>query len=154
MKKTWVAKSLAFTALSTVLLTGCASKTVSSDGKLNVVTTFYPMYEFTKQVAGDYANVMALIPPGVEPHDWEPSAKDMKKVKEASVFVYNGIVEGWAEQALKSAENTKRVVVEASKGIDLMEGLPEEEEKITKRQMAVKFWILMFGSILFSLKKR
>ena len=86
------------------------------------------MYEFTKQVAGEYANVTALIPSGVEPHDWEPSAKDMKKVKEASVFVYNGIVEGWAEQALKSAENTKRVVVEASKGIDLMEGLAEEEE--------------------------
>lgn len=129
MKKTWVAKSLAFTALSTVLLTGCASKTVSSDGKLNVVTTFYPMYEFTKQVAGDHANVIALIPAGAEPHDWEPSAKDMKKVKEAGVFVYNGIVEGWAEQALKSAANTKRVVVEASKGIDLMEGLPEEEEE-------------------------
>ena len=59
-------------------------QTVSQDaGKMNVVTTFYPMYEFTKQVAGDYANVIALIPPGVEPHDWEPSAKDMKKVKEA-----------------------------------------------------------------------
>ncbi|NOU68858.1 zinc ABC transporter substrate-binding protein [Paenibacillus sp. LMG 31461] len=127
MKKTWVAKSMAFTALSTVLLTGCASNTVSGDGKMNVVTTFYPMYEFTKQVAGDYANVIALIPPGVEPHDWEPSAKDMKKVKESSVFVYNGIVEGWVEQALKSAENPKRIVVEASKGIDLMEGLPEEE---------------------------
>ena len=62
MKKIWVPKSLAFTALSTVLLTGCASNTASSDGKLNVVTTFYPMYEFTKQVAGDHANVIALNP--------------------------------------------------------------------------------------------
>ena len=68
------------------------------DKKLNVVTTFYPMYEFSKQVAGDHANVIALIPPGAEPHDWEPSAKDMEKVKDADVFVYNGIVEGWVEQ--------------------------------------------------------
>lgn len=129
MKIVWVAKSLAFTAVSAVLLTGCASKSASGDGKLNVVTSFYPMYEFTKQVAGDHANVISLIPAGAEPHDWEPSAKDMKNLKNANVFVYNGLVEGWAEQALKSAENKNRVVVEASKGIELMEGLPEEEHE-------------------------
>jgi zinc transport system substrate-binding protein len=129
MKTLWVTKSLILTGLSTVLLTGCASNTVSSDDKLDVVTSFYPMYEFTKQVAGEHANVIALIPAGSEPHDWEPSAKDMKKVKEADVFIYNGIVEGWAEQALQSTANSKRVVVEASKGIDLIEGLHEEEEE-------------------------
>ncbi|WP_436244142.1 metal ABC transporter substrate-binding protein [Paenibacillus sp. LjRoot56] len=130
MKSLWVTKSLIVTGLSTVLMTtGCASNTVSSDGKLDVVTSFYPMYEFTKQVAGEHANVVALIPAGSEPHDWEPSAKDMKKVKEADVFIYNGGVEGWAEQALQSTANTKRVVVEASKGIDLIEGIHQEEEE-------------------------
>ncbi|SDM85030.1 zinc transport system substrate-binding protein [Paenibacillus sp. yr247] len=127
MKKTWVGQSLVLTAVSAVLLSGCASSPASSSGKLNVVTTFYPMYEFTKQVAGDHANVIGLIPAGAEPHDWEPSAKDMEKVKKASLFVFNGIVESWVDQALQSAANDKRVVVEASKGIDLMEGLPEEE---------------------------
>ncbi|CAH1194872.1 High-affinity zinc uptake system binding-protein ZnuA [Paenibacillus allorhizoplanae] len=129
MKTLWMTKSLMLTGLSTILLTGCATDTVSSDGKLDVVTSFYPMYEFTKQVAGEHANVIALIPVGSEPHDWEPSAKDMKKVKEADVFIYNGIVEGWAEQALQSTANTKRVVVEASNGIDLIEGLHQEEEE-------------------------
>ncbi|BFT73852.1 metal ABC transporter substrate-binding protein [Paenibacillus sp. P36] len=127
MKNSWMAKSLVFTTLSTLILSGCAAQS-SGTGKLNVVTTFYPMYEFTKQVAGEHADVIALIPAGTEPHDWEPSAKDMKKVSDADVFVFNGIVEGWAEQALASAGNSKRVVVEASRGIALMEGLPEEEE--------------------------
>ncbi|MGG1556451.1 metal ABC transporter substrate-binding protein [Paenibacillus ferrarius] len=127
MRKTWIPKALAFAAITTGILTGCSASPASSDGKLNVVTTFYPMYEFTKQVAGEHANVVALIPAGAEPHDWEPSAKDMKKVKEASVFVYNGIVEGWVDDALESAGNEKRIVIEASKGITLMEGLPEEE---------------------------
>jgi zinc transport system substrate-binding protein len=136
MKKIWVSKSLAFTVLSAAILSGCASNTASSNGKLNVVTSFYPMYEFTKQVAGDHANVIALIPPGAEPHDWEPSAKDMKQLKDANVFVYNGIVEGWAEQSLKSAENKNRVVVEASKGIELMEGLPEEEHQADPKKEA------------------
>lgn len=129
MNKLKVTKSLMIAGLSSILLAGCASSTVSSDGKIDVVTSFYPMYEFTKQVAGEHANVIALIPAGSEPHDWEPSAKDMKKVKEADVFVYNGIVEGWAEQALQSAANAKRVVVEASKGIDLIEGMHDEGEE-------------------------
>ncbi|MCD1257699.1 zinc ABC transporter substrate-binding protein [Paenibacillus athensensis] len=137
MKKTWVAQSLAFTALSAVLLSGCSAGSspastnpaAGSASKLKVVTTFYPMYEFTKQVAGDHADVIGLIPAGAEPHDWEPSAKDMAQLKDANLFVYNGIVEGWAEKALESTPNDKRVVVEASKGLDLMEGLPEEEEE-------------------------
>ena len=48
-----------------------------ADGKLNIVTTFYPVYEFTKQVAGDTANVELLIGAGTEPHEYEPSAKAM-----------------------------------------------------------------------------
>lgn len=128
-----VKKALLVSAGLTLLLAGCGKNSGASDAqgdaKLNVVTTFYPMYEFSRQVGGEYANVTALIPPGVEPHDWEPSAKDMVKVKEADVFVFNGIVEGWAEDALSSAANGKRLVVKASESIALMEGLPEEEEE-------------------------
>jgi zinc transport system substrate-binding protein len=139
--KTKVTKSFLMAAAVALVLSGCAGKSEnSSEGsasagpaadagkKLKVVTTFYPMYEFSKQIGGDHADVVALIPPGAEPHDWEPSAKDMAQIKEADVFVYNGIVEGWAQQALDSAASGKRVAVEASSGIDLMEGLPEEEE--------------------------
>ncbi|MGG1640786.1 metal ABC transporter substrate-binding protein [Paenibacillus sp. NRS-1782] len=141
---TWFKKSFVLSAGLALILSGCGAKsdhtatntpqtepnqaqTTDSGKKLKVVTTFYPMYEFTKQVAGDHADVTALIPAGAEPHDWEPSAKDMAQVKDADVFVYNGIVEGWAEQALSSASSDKRVVVEASKGLNLMEGTAEEE---------------------------
>ncbi|MDF2646605.1 MAG: zinc transporter substrate-binding protein [Paenibacillus sp.] len=140
--KAWLKKSFVLSAALVFILSGCSGKAGNSNSdassdksgsgsgkKLKVVTTFYPMYEFSKQVGGDHADVIALIPPGAEPHDWEPSAKDMAKLKEADLFVYNGIVEGWAEKALSSAANEKRVVVEASKGIELMEGLPEEEEE-------------------------
>ncbi len=116
-----------------VLLTGCGDQreraNTGNDARLNVVATFYPMYEFSRQVGGEHADVIALIPPGAEPHDWEPSARDMVKLKEADVFVYNGVVEGWVEDALSSAANDKRIAVKASEGITLMEGLPEEEEE-------------------------
>lgn len=125
----------AVTAATAMLVAGCGDDNQAVSGnmkdesseKIKVVTSFYPMYEFSKQVGGEHADVMALVPAGVEPHDWEPSAKDMANIKEADVFVYNGIVEGWAEQSLESAPNDKRFVVEASKGIDLMEGEEEDE---------------------------
>ncbi|XEC94247.1 metal ABC transporter substrate-binding protein [Paenibacillus tarimensis] len=131
--KAWPSKIVIIVAAFALVLAGCGGNdnpseqqgtgsAAESSGKIQVVTTFYPMYEFTSQVAGEHADVTALVPAGAEPHDWEPSAKDMAKIKEADVFVYNGIVEGWVEQALKSAPNEKRIVVEASSGIELMEG--------------------------------
>jgi zinc transport system substrate-binding protein len=80
------------------------------DGKLEIVTSFYPMYDFTKNVAKDKANVSMLIDGGVESHDYEPSAKDMAKIQNADVFVYNS----------NEMETVK--VIEASKGIELLKG--------------------------------
>ena len=129
MLKGWLTRTMALSLGLAVVLSGCGKGSEqSATGKLKVVTTFYPMYEFSKQVAGDHADVVALIPSGVEPHDWEPSAKDMAVLKGADVFVYNGIVEGWAENALASAANDTRIVVEASKGLSLIEGTEEEDE--------------------------
>ncbi|WP_217597569.1 metal ABC transporter substrate-binding protein [Cohnella sp. GbtcB17] len=129
MKNT-MKKTLAISASLALLLAACGKGEESgangSDAKLSVVTTFYPMYEFSKKVAGDLADVVALIPAGTEPHDWEPSAQDMAKIKDADVFVYNGIVEGWVDAALTSAPNDKRVVVRASEGLTTLEGTAEE----------------------------
>ncbi len=141
----WFKKFFVLMAASALLITGCGKNNASTNNsvthaatpesatqteqKLKVVTSFYPMYEFSKQVGGDHAEVVALIPGGTEPHDWEPSAKDMALISDADIFVYNGIVEEWAEKAVESASNEKRVVVEASHGIDLMEGEAHEHEE-------------------------
>lgn len=93
-----------------------------SKGKLDIQVSFYPMYEFTKQVAGDAADVQMLVPGGVEPHDWEPTPRDIAKLEEADVFVYNGAgMEGWVEQVLSAVSSRKLVKIEASQGIDMIE---------------------------------
>lgn len=89
--------------------------------KLQIVTTFYPMYYFTKKVAGNSANVALLIPNGVEPHDWEPTAKDMANIQDADLFIYNSrYFETWTEKVLNSINQPNLKIVEASKGIKLM----------------------------------
>lgn len=79
-------------------------------------------------MAGNSANVELLIPNGVEPHDWEPTAKDMEKIQDADVFIYNSqYFELWTEKVLKSINDSKLKVVEASSGIKLMNALESEE---------------------------
>ena len=76
---------------STVLLGACGkgqnkSQNEEESQDLQVITTFYPMYEFTKEVVGDTGKVSLLIPAGTEPHDYEPSAKDWHKIMDADAF--------------------------------------------------------------------
>jgi zinc transport system substrate-binding protein len=136
MRKWWKL-AVSMTVVSGLVLSGCGGKdegqgSAGSD-KLEIVTTFYPMYEFSKQVAGEYANVTVLVPAGTEPHDWEPSPKDVQKIADADLFVYNGAgFESWVEDVLKSAKDKKLKVVEAAKGLELLEGSDEhahEEHK-------------------------
>jgi zinc transport system substrate-binding protein len=119
-----------------IILSGCSNgKQVSNEKekedteKLQIITTFYPMYYFTKQITGNLANVEILIPNGVEPHDWEPTSKDMINMQEADVFIYNSrYFETWTEKVLDSIDSSKLNVVEASNGIGLMDSNIEEEQ--------------------------
>ena len=127
-------KLAAGTVVAATLLTGCGTQSDeagnAASGKLKVMTTFYPMYEFSKQVAGDLADVSVLVPAGTEPHDWEPTPKDVAQIASSNLFVYNGAgFEAWVEDVLANADAKKTKIVEASKGIELMEGAdPHEHE--------------------------
>ncbi|WNS46920.1 metal ABC transporter substrate-binding protein [Paenibacillus sp. MMS20-IR301] len=95
--------------------------------RLSIKTSFYPMYEFTKNITGGLADVQLLIPAGIEPHDWEPTAKDMADISAADVLVYNGAgMEGWAQQVVDGAAGSQLLIVEASKDMEIMAGSEEE----------------------------
>ena len=91
---------------------GCGQQAEQS-GKLSVAASFYPMAEFARAVGGDKAEVYTMIADGVEPHDWEPGARDLTRLAKAKVFVYNGGVEPWAEPALAAVADDGVLAVEA-----------------------------------------
>jgi zinc transport system substrate-binding protein len=85
-----------------------------------VVATIYPLWDFSRQVAGDRAEVVALVPPGVEPHDWEPSPRDVSQVQRATVFVHTGTtVDTWARKLLVDPKS-RSTVVDASRGLSML----------------------------------
>jgi zinc transport system substrate-binding protein len=101
----------------------------SSKEKLQIMTTFYPMYEFTKNIAGDNADVKLLIPSNQEPHDWEPTPKDIANVQEADLFIFNSIyMESFVDTIKSTVDNKETVFVEASSGITLKEGITDEHD--------------------------
>jgi zinc transport system substrate-binding protein len=111
--------------LLVAIAVGACQQSPVQDAKPVVVASFYPMYEFARQVAGDRARVVSLVPAGTEPHDWEPSPQDMAEVRRARLFVYNGAgLEPWADKVKSEVDGKTTVVVSASAGIPLVGGDP------------------------------
>ena len=113
-----------------VALSGCSSQSAteqpadesasSEPAKVQVVASFYPMYDFAQKIGGDRVEVTNLVPAGTEPHDWEPSTDDIKTIDSADVLVYNGAgMEHWIDDTLASLDNKDLVSVEASKDVTL-----------------------------------
>ena len=89
-------------------------------GRLQVVVSFYPLEEFSRQVGGREVDVTSLIPAGVEPHDFEPTARDIVAIHQSDVFVYNGAgFEPWIERTLPDIQKNGVVVVNSSENIDV-----------------------------------
>jgi zinc transport system substrate-binding protein len=86
--------------------------------KVSVVATYYPLYEFTKQVGGNYVQVQNVTPAGAEPHDFEPSPQTLATMQKADVFVYNGApFEPWVGGFIGGYEHT---AVKASTQLSLL----------------------------------
>lgn len=120
------------------LLSACSSNDSNdssgskvTEGKINAITSFYPLYDFTQQIGGEHVNAINLIPTGIEPHDWSPKSEDIKNITQADLLIYNGLgFEGWIGDLEKLAESSLRMV-NTSEGIDLIhvseDGGHEEE---------------------------
>lgn len=103
------------------LLSACGASGSTHPAKPLVLTSFYPLYYLTAQIAGDRAEVRNLVPAGVEPHDWEPSTRNVADLQKAALFVYNGAgFESWVQKTLAATPEKSRVVVEAAQGLPLI----------------------------------
>ncbi|QMU53474.1 MAG: hypothetical protein GKS07_11380 [Nitrosopumilus sp.] len=104
--------------------------TLQDDGKTRVLASFYPYYEFTRNVAGDSAIVEQYLPSGIEAHDWEPRAQEIQSLKNTDVFVYNGLgMEPYIENMIGSGEFDNVLFVKASEGIEMMKFDEDEQDE-------------------------
>ena len=123
---------LSIALLSALALGSCASppsgetNSTQGDSKLQVITTFVPITNFTKAVAGDRAQVTQLMPNNVGPHDYQAKPEDIQSLAKADVLVMNGLeMEAFLEDMVKNAGNSELAMVDSSEGITV---IPNEEE--------------------------
>ncbi|QXE90504.1 zinc ABC transporter substrate-binding protein [Geomonas subterranea] len=113
-----------------LVVPGCSSEKRQTNGKLQVVTTLFPLYDFARTIGGDRADVTLLLPPGVEPHSFEPRPEDVVRVNRADLFVYtNAAMEPWAANIISGIDQGKVEVVEGGKGIALRQGPVSEQHR-------------------------
>ncbi|MBP1748298.1 MAG: ABC-type metal ion transport system, periplasmic component, partial [Deltaproteobacteria bacterium] len=97
--------------------------------KITVITTLFPLYDFTRAIADNKADIILILPPGVEAHAFEPKPADIMKVDKADLFIYTGkYMEPWAQDILKSTASKKLTVADASLGINLVRLNPNHRD--------------------------
>lgn len=121
--------------LLVLLLAGCTgaeqSAPVPQEGeqRLLVLASFYTMADFAGKVAGERAEVINLLPAGGDPHDWEPSAKDMAKLEQADLLVINGTgFEHWVQDVVPTLANQALTVVDTTAPLALPEAQSGQEQ--------------------------
>lgn len=134
--------------LAALLLLGClsacggsdAGKPAAESGKLKIVVTIFPVYDWVMNILGDNpaeAEVTLLLGSGVDLHSFQPSAADILRISTCDLFVYvGGESDAWVDDALKEAVNKDMTVVnlmdalgDAVKEEETVEGMEAEEEE-------------------------
>jgi zinc transport system substrate-binding protein len=128
MKRSVLFTVLMVTAIVVAGLAGCTRQEQKASTKMQVVTTLFPLYDFARIISGDRADVTMLLPPGMEPHSFEPKPNDIIRISKAGLFIYtNRYMEPWAEKILKGLDLQKLRVVDAGQGVSYLKASAEEE---------------------------
>ena len=126
--------------LALSLFAGCGQtaqnngNTVPGDeDKLSVVSTIFPGYDFTREVAGETVSLSMLLPPGSESHSFEPTPQDVIKIQNCDVFIYvGGESDAWVDGILDSMDTSGMTILSMMDLVDVVEeeikeGMEEDE---------------------------
>ncbi|HEY6008254.1 MAG TPA: zinc ABC transporter substrate-binding protein [Geobacteraceae bacterium] len=122
--------SVALSLLLAFSIGACRDREKAPTGphRLQVVTTLFPVYDFARIIGGEKAEVRLLLPPGVEPHNYEPKPEEVARIGRADLFVYTDrYMEPWAADLLKGVGGGRAPrVVEAGSGANFLSANGEE----------------------------
>lgn len=98
-------KILIYLLISLIMLTGCTVTDKKDDDRIKIITTVFPIYDFAKNICGDFADVTLIVPPGTDSHSFEPTPNDIINISKSDLFIYVGMEsESWVKEVLNSIE--------------------------------------------------
>ncbi len=130
---------------------GCGNEKPVQDGRIKVVATIFPVYDWTREIIGEDKNfdLMLLMDKGVDLHSFQPSVEDIRKISECDIFIYvGGESDKWVSDALKNATNKNMVVVnlmevlgDKVKPEEHIEGMEEDHEHEEELENDEHIWL-------------
>lgn len=105
-----------------LIISLCACKNSNNgeySGKLKIIATIFPQFDFAREIAGDRAQVQMLITPGTESHSFEPTTSDIMDINACDIFIYTGgESDSWIDDLLKNTDNKDMTVVSLMECVD------------------------------------
>jgi zinc transport system substrate-binding protein len=134
------------------------NKNQSKQQKPIIITTLFPFYDITRTLIGDQADISLLLPPGIEPHSFEPTPQDIVQIQEADIFIYTGdSMEPWVKDIINDLPKTV-TIVDTSQGITLIENADDhshghdddhgDEKNKEKLALDPHFWLDFNNTII------
>jgi zinc transport system substrate-binding protein len=101
----------------------------TSSGKIQVSTSFYPLYFFASQIGGNKADITNITPAGAEPHDYEPTPSDVASIENSNLLILNGgELEAWGDNIKKNIDPTHTAVITAGENLTNQRVVEDGEE--------------------------
>jgi zinc transport system substrate-binding protein len=101
--------------------------TNNDNSKLQAISSFNPLHEFSQIVGQEKVDVTLLVPVGIEPHDWEPTIKDVQKMHKSDFIIINGMgFENWVDDLIQN--NYDGIIVDTSNGISKIQSEEKHDE--------------------------
>ena len=126
-----------------LLSVGCGAPNVKRSGKINVLCTVFPLYDWARNIAGNTAEVSLLNENGTDMHSYQPTAADIVRLHSCDVLIYTGgESEKWVAEVIKQSDNKNlkalnliellgdRAVTEREEGAEHRENGDETDEHI------------------------
>ena len=159
--KKYIKRILPIFSAVLILLSLCAcrdTKTTES-GKIRVVCTVFPIFDWTREIAEDKAEIIWLTENGTDMHSFQPSAADMVKIAECDILVYiGGESDKWVDETVRQYQNEKRTLVNLTsllggslKEEEHTEGMEEEHEHGEEEaEYDEHIWLSLKNAVLFT----
>jgi len=146
--------------LFTGLFCSCNSKSSRDDGKIRIVSTIFPIYDWVRTVLGEKADgveLTLLLDSGVDLHSYQPTVDDFVTISDCDLFVYvGGESDSWVKDALENAQNPNRRVInlmdilgENAKLEETTEGMEAGEEEEEEEAYDEHIWLSLKNAELF-----
>ena len=115
------------------ILSGCSKEMEEETGKLKIVTSIFPPYDFVRAVTKEEANIKMLLKPGADSHSFDPTPKDIADIEKSDIFVYVG-GESWVPAILRGLNTDKVKIIRLMDYVDvvkeeIIDGMQKDEEE-------------------------